>query len=365
MGKVRKQKPKPSMREALAIVSKGVKEMITVNNMEEEIICPTIFTSLNRATGVGGVPKRKMIVIHGPNSTGKTVLATGILESLRRALDVPVFYACEYSDESRWMNRLVLGEDTLYKMPLTLDELFNDIQINLNNLGKGKTAGKLPDGMGLAIAIDTLTKLIPQEQWNTIMKDGIKKSFPMAAMWVSVWTKIIVPQAYRSNSTFVIVLQERQKLDATPFGKKRKVTLGEALLYDVVLRIECTHSTPVKAKVDEKETVVGVEHHYRLEKNKVDGFTAQKGSIFTSTGKGDTPAGFDPVREAIAEARLRDGVLDNNRKRVKAAFDVGTPHEEDLEVSGGWEDFREHLLKDQKVLDWFIRKLNEQARGQS
>lgn len=348
------------MREALAIVSKGVKGMITVNDMEEEIICPTIITSLNRATGVGGIPKRKMIVIHGPNSTGKSVLAAALLESLRRALDVPALYECEFSAESRWLNRLVLGEDTLFKMPLTMDELFGDIQLNLDNLEKGKTAGKLPDSMGLAIGIDTLTKLIPQEQWNTIMKDGIKKSFPMAALWVSVWTKIIVPQAYRSNSTFVIVLQERQKMETSgPFDKKRKPTLGESLLYDVSIRIECTHSTPVKVGTKENAVVVGVEHHYKLEKNKVDGFTAQKGSLFTSTGKGDTPAGFDYVREAIAEGRRR-GVLDNNRKRVLATFG-----DEVHEVSGGWEDFREHLLKDQKVLDWFIGKLNEQARRQS
>jgi recombination protein RecA len=358
MGKQRKQDPKPSMREALAIVSKGVKGMITVNDMEEEIVCPTIFTSLNRATGIGGIPKRKMIMIHGPNSTGKSVLAAGLLESLRRASDVPALYECEFSAESRWLNRLVLGEDTLFKMPLTLDELFADIQLNLDNLEKGKAAKKLPDVMGLAIGIDTLTQLIPQEQWNTIMKEGIKKSFPMAAMWVSVWTKIIVPQAYRSNSTFVIVLQERQKLDATPFGKKHKVTLGDALLYDVSIRIECTHSTPVKVG----EQVVGVEHHYKLEKNKVDGFTAQKGSIFTSTGRGDTPAGFDYVREAIAEGKAR-GVLDNNRKRVEIAFDKGTPDEETREIPGGWEDCREALLaNNEKAFDWFVASLNKQAR---
>ena len=354
MGKIKKDKAN-KMREALQIVSKGVPDMITVNHMTEEIVCPTIFTSLNRATGIGGIPRRKMIAMHGPNSTGKSVLATGLAESLRRGMDVPVIYEAEYASEKRWMNKLVLGKDTLFKMPLNMDELFNDIQTNLTNLAEGKKAGKLPDSMGIAFVIDTLTKLIPEEQWAAIMKEGIKKSYPMAAMWVSVWTKVIVPQAYRSNSTFIIVLQERQKLDAVAFGKKRKPTLGESLLYDVSMRIECTHTKPVVKQIKKEKVVIGAQHFYKLEKNKVDGFTAQAGSFFTSTGKHDTPPGFDIVREAIEEGKQR-GTLKQNSKKTAISFG-----EEEFE--GGWEDFREALQADESKRDRLIDFLNSEARN--
>ena len=363
MAKKRKGKQSESkMREALQIVSKGVVGMTTVSHMQEEILCPTIFTSLNRATGVGGIPKRKMIAIHGKNATGKSVGAVGITESLRRAGDVPVKYDCEYADEKRWMNRLVLGDDTLFDRPLTMDDLFNKIQQNLDNLMAGKAAKKIAKEIGLAIVIDTLTKLIPKEQWNTILKKGYKKSYPMAAAWVSVWSKMIVPQAYRSNSTFVIVLQDRQNMDRGPDGKgkKRKPTLGEALLYDVSVMIEFTYSSPVKITRKKKDIIVGSEHHFVLEKNKVDGFTAQKGSIFTSTGKGDVPAGFDYVREAIAEARHRE-VAKQSEDKTKIVVDF-RDDSEPWETAGGWESFREHLGADPDDLQRLIDKLNAQSR---
>lgn len=364
MGKTRKGKKSKSMREALSIVSKGLKGMTTVNHMQEEIFFPSLFTSFNRASGIGGIPKRKMIAIHGKNSTGKSVLAAGLAESLRRALDVPVIYECEFAAEARWMNRLVLGEDTLFYMPGTLDELFKYIQKNLDNLAAGKEAKKIGDLTGCAFVIDTLTKLIPQEQWNTIMKDGIKKSFPLAAAWVSMWSKIIVPQAYRSNSTFIIVLQDRQKLDAGQFGKKSKPTLGEALLFDVSIIVECTHSVPVYTDPKKKTgPVIGNQHFYKLEKNKVDGFTAQEGTFFTSTGRGDTPAGFDYAREAIVEARLR-GML-RSAKRDKKDFIIGRSDEDEfLKVPGGWEDVRELFLCDEEAFARTVDALNRDARRQ-
>jgi len=356
MAKQRKTGVDSKTREALKIVSEGVKGMITVSHMEEEILCPTIFTSLNRATGVGGIPKRKMIAIHGKNATGKSVGANGILESLRRAGDVSIKFDCEYADEKRWMNSLLLGEDTLFYRPLTMDDLYFVIQKNLDNLEGGKKVRKIKREAGLALAIDTLTKLIPEEQWNAILEKGIEQSYPLAAKWVSMWSKMIVPQAYRSNSTFVIVLQERQNIGATKFQKQRKVTLGEALLYDVSIRIEFTHSTPVK----KGETIIGSQHHFKLEKNKVDGFTAQTGSIFTSTGKGDVPPGFDFVREAIEEGKQR-GVIKQNSKKTDIVSDFG---EEDKPlVTGGWADLREKFQHtDPDGFDWFVKKLNEHSR---
>jgi len=190
------------------------------------------------------------------------------------------------------------------------------------------------------------------------MREGIKKSFPLAAMWVSMWTKIIVPQAYRSNSTFVIVLQDRQKLDAQ-FGKKTKPTLGEALLFDTSIIIECTHSTPIKKGKD--GDVIGNEHHFILEKNKVDGFTSQKGSFFTSTGKGDVPAGFDFVREAIEEGKAR-GVIKQNSDKTKIVVDLGQGKGSLWEIEGGWADFRELLLAKPVELKCLVDGLNAQAR---
>lgn len=343
--------------DALRIVSKGIDDMITVSAMEEERYVPTIFTSYNRATGIGGHPIRRMLVVHGKNQTGKSVLVAGIAESLRRYHHVPIIYEAEFSAEKRWLNRLVRGKGTLIKMPSDLDELFSDIQTNLDNLKKGKEKGLIPEEVGCCFVIDTLTKLIPREQYEAMIDKGVSKTYPLQAKWISDWSKIIVPQTYRSNSSFVIVVQERQNLDAGPFAKKRKITLGEALLYDVSQRIECSYSKPVA----ENGKVVGSQFFYKVTKNKSDGWTDQEGSFFTSTGEGDTPSGFDVYREAIEEA-IERGVL-KKRKRKKLDYMVAEFDGEVMfEIQGGKEDVRLYLKNALREAEKFIDYLNQGSR---
>lgn len=364
MGKKRKGAgaKKQDMRKALEVISKGVENMITVNHLEEERYIPTMFTSYNRATGIGGHPIRKMTTIHGKNSTGKTGLALGLAESNRMLGHIPVIYECEYAEESRWYNRLLMGEGTLFKHPATLDELFADIFTNLNNLADGKKKGILHPNIGICFVIDTLTQLIPQEMLTTLLTKGFKKSYPLQAMWVSTWTKAIVPLAYRANCSFVIVLQERVNVGATKFQKQRKVTLGEALLYDVSVRVECYRSEAIKRKKEGESIILGSRFDYKLAKNKVDGWTDAEGSFFTSTGKGDTPKGFDPVREAIHEARLR-GLLKSRKNDVVLSVPVDARGAKtEMKFKGGMEDVRERLQDDPDRLQKFVDVLNINSR---
>ena len=358
MAKKKKEKEKQTTLDALRLVSEGITGMTTVSAMEEERYCPTIITSYNRATGIGGHPTRRMMAVHGKNTTGKSVLAAALAESLRRYGHIPVIYEAEFSAEKRWLNRLVLGDGTLFKMPSDLDELFTNIQQNLKNLEKGKAKKLIPEDVGCCFVIDTLTKLIPREMYDRLINEGIKKSYPLQAQWISLWTKYIVPQAYRSNSSFIIVLQERQVLDAGPFGKKRKPTLGEALLYDVSQRVECTYSKPVK----ENGKIVGSQFFYTMVKNKSDGWTDQDGSFFTSTGEGDTPPGFDIAREAIEEAIKRKVLKSRKRNKLDTMVAQIGETEPFFEIAGGTEDVREHLLASSNNLKHFVDWLNKHAR---
>jgi len=354
---MKKKRTASASLEALRIVADGVKGMTTVNCMEEERYVPTIFTSYNRATGLGGHPLRRMMAVHGKNQTGKSILAAGLAESARRHGHIPVIYEAEWAAEKRWLNRLVLGEGTLFDMPANLDELFSKIQRNLDNLRKGKEKGLIQDEIGCCFVIDTLTKLIPQEQFDELLKDGIKKSYSMQAQWVSLWSKIIVPQAYRSNSSFIIVLQERQNIGASKFAKQRKVTLGEALLYDVSQRVECTHSK----QIIESGKVVATQFFYEMEKNKSDGMTNQAGSIFTGTGEGDAPPGFDLIREAIEEGDQR-GVIKKQKRNKMDHVTIVSGEEEILSVQGGIEDLRQHFRTDSDDFDRYVNFLNVGSR---
>lgn len=351
-----KKKKKISNVDALSLICSNIENLVTVSNMEEEKFYPTMFTSYNRATGIGGHPIRRVTTIHGPNSTGKSVLAAALAESARQSKMIPVIFEAEWSAEKKWLNNLVGGDGVGLKMPGSLDELFEDVQKMLENLENAKKEGKLDDEVGICFVIDTLTKLIPQEQLDTLVKEGIKKSFPLQAMWISIWTKIIIPQAYRSNSTFILVLQDRKNIGASKFQKQRKQTLGEALLYDASLNIECTHAKHVKSK----DKVVATQLHYKLEKNKSDGFTAQEGSFFISTGQDGGGVGLDLEREAIEEGLFR-GVLKKVKRDNRSCFIAEFDGEELFAIDGGTVNIRKRFLEDRKLFDLYVAKLNESS----
>ncbi len=347
--------------ELLLELSKDIENMMTIADIDEEIFVPTFFsTSLNRCTGIGGWPLRRVVMIHGPPGAGKSVLALGIAESLRRYGHIPVIYDPEHAAEKRWYNELAFGAGALFEMPKNYDAVVNDTQLLFERMqskrdGKG---GKKFKEIGFCVVVDTLTKLMPEEAIAKIKKEGIKRAYQIAAQWTSVWMKIMCPLLYRTNSVLILVVQERAKQDRQgKFDKKNEPTGGEAIKFDNSLRVNVTHRTSIK-RGDE---VVGAEHHFKVVKNKVDGVHMSQGSFFTSNGRGKLPVGFDLVAEAVEEAKRRGcakiGKNDEDEQVVR--IKIG---DHKREVVGGWETVREKCRDDEEWFGEFVGALNIDAR---
>ena len=339
----------------LEMISKGVGDIGFISDMEDVLYYPTLLTSYNRATGIGGHPKGRIVVIHGPPQVGKSVLALSLAESARLRGDVPVVFDAEFASEKEWYNAIT--PNTLIKYPEDFDDLVQDIQTMLNNLDRGKKAKKkserIDSEVGCFFVVDTLVKLLPKDILSKIEKDGIEQLYPIQALRISVWMKSIVKQIYKSNSTLVLVLQERKKVNAKPFEKDYKLPLGEAIQYDNCVRIRVR--TPTKIKSSDK-IVIGLQSPYTVENNKVDGTALEKGLFFTSNGKGNILKGLDLVREAIEEGRYREVVKKNN------SFVSCSVGNFDLELDGGWADLREYFTENEMELKKFVNALNKEAR---
>lgn len=364
MGRKSRKRDAGLPAELIKDIVKSVGNMHTVADIDDELVVPTLFTSLNRATGVGGWPLRRMGIVHGQNQTGKSVIAMGIAESLRRMGHIPVVFDTEHSAERRWYNELACGPCTPFKMPENLDEVIGDVTSLLKNLadrqaGRGAEA-KLLRGSGFCFVVDTMTKLIPKDALEALRKEGPKRGYSIASLFVSIWMKSLIPQLYRANSTMICVVQERENIDRkSPREKKHKVSGGQAIQYDASLRIQTTYAK----KVEESKRVVGYENHYRLIKNKVDGVEMAEGVFFTSNGKGRAPKGYDSVREAVTEARFR-GLASAGKRKGKSVIKVSIPVGDDehaMTVKGGWADLRDELYGDEMLLDAFVRALDANA----
>jgi RecA/RadA recombinase len=294
--------------------------METVADIQPELPVRTMFTSYNRATGIGGHPMRRLVLMHGQNQSGKSALAMGIAESLRRAGQIPIVFDTEFAAEKRWYGELGMGAQIPFVMTGSLDEASDKVQELFNKMikAKGEKKNRLDANIGYCFVVDTITHLIPDCLLKTILEKGISKQYPVQAQMVGVWLLSIVPQLYRMNSTMILVTQERENMDKGSFGEKYKPQGGQAMQYAASMRIHMMSSRKVK----EGERVVGTEHDWRVEKNRSAGVSSERGTIVLANGQGRCQLGFDCAREMVEEAKYRDCVDRKDKETVLKVGDV-------------------------------------------
>lgn len=319
-------------------ITQGVDGIGLVSEMEEVRWVPTMLSGYNRATKLGGHPLGCMSVIHGPNQVGKSVIALAIAESMRRHGHVSVIYDTEYAGEKEWYSAITPRSGL--KHPRSLDELISDVRTMLDNLIAGKKARKkaerIPEEVGICFVVDTLTELLPQQVLDQINKEGIDRMYPIQAMYLSVFFKAILGDIFRTNSSLVVVLQERQNIGAKPNQKQNKPAGGKAVQYGNRMRIAVTHSK----KIAQGEKIVGWQAFAEVQNNKITGSSKEPFWVFTSNGRGDAPKGIDLVRDTIEEAKYR-GFMAPSKDKKYIVFKVGKKRV--LEIRGGWADAREYL----------------------
>jgi RecA/RadA recombinase len=350
----KKTEGKSSDLDLLGKISAGVKaDIIKVEDIEEVKFVPSVFTSYNRAGGIGGHALGRITMVHGPNQVGKSVLALGLAESLRRQGHISMVFDTEFAAEKSWYNAITPKSG--FSQPRNLDELFDTIRTMLANLKAAHNARKKEDriskDIGCCFVIDTMTKLLPKKILEQIEAEGIDKMYPIQALHISVWAKEIIPILAETNSSVIVVLQERTAVGATAFQKQYKVTLGNALQYDNCMRIRVTHLK----KVEQSKKVVGMQSFFKVENNKIDGTSFDDGSFFTSNGKGILPKGLDLIREAMEEGKRREVV---NRSGGEVKINIG---EYAQKIEGGWIDVVEHFADNPEDFDKYVGALNAQT----
>ena len=349
----RKKQGEDSTVDILRRISQGVSDIVKVEDIEEVKFVPTLYTSYNRASGIGGHALGRITIIHGPNQVGKSVFALGVAESLRRRGHASVIFDTEFAAEHDWYN--AISPLSGFKQPKNLDELFENIRTMLTNLRKAQKARAKKDqiskDIGVCFVIDTMTKLLPKDVLKQIEKEGIDKMYPIQALYISTWTKEIVPILAETNSTAIIVLQERTAVGAKMNQKQYKTTMGNALQYDNCMRVRVTHAKRIKTG----EKVIGSQSFFNVENNKIDGTSFESGSFFTSNGKGSMPKGLDLIREAVEEGKTRELVT---REDSEVRIAVG---DYQRSIDGGWVDAYEHFAENEEDFKEFVNALNSQV----
>lgn len=320
-------------------------------------IIPTNFVGFNRATRVGGVPLSCVMLVYGPSKGGKTAFVLGLVKTFQQLGHSALYIDAEHTLDKNWAQACNVDLSLPYERPITYQIARTKIHKVLDNFMTGKDKNKFPSDHALIIIVDSLNKLVPEQEAK---KKDLDKAFPLRALFNTIWLDQITPIIHKYPILLVLIAHEKQKIDAEKWEDSKKIKGGSAIYYDSSLVVRIYSRKPIRqASLHSSEKVeVGILHEGYVEKNKL-GICHEKFNFIMSTGRGSTPIGFDLVREVMEEAKLR-GI---NSPLVRKSG--GIWHCQDF-CDGpikGDPKLRAYLRQEPEILQIIVDKLNESALG--
>lgn len=275
----------------------------------------TVFVDFNRATKVGGLPVRRIHVVHGPSAGGKSVFIFGLIKSFLDAGFMAAYVDAEHAAGSKFANETI-GDLADYpgfvaSRPANYEETIEDVDEFLAMAAEVKA--KHPTFKSIAV-VDSINKLVPKRELKKMLKGGkvdAKGADEMTkghhgryrAALNQAWLDHLTPKLAAADCALVIIAQERDDHD-DDFGDAFKVKGGAALIFDSSLVIRVMKSRPVfrsSSKEDMKnEGIIGFKHRVRIWKSKVGHMEGRYTDCVFHLSNGKlTPAGLDLARDAV------------------------------------------------------------------
>ena len=243
------------LEDAVAGVNKkyGSLSILTLDSdsVEAVDVISTGSLMLDRAIGVGGIPRGKITEIYGPESSGKTTLCQHKVANAQRKGIASLYIDMEHATDPTYLART--GVD-LHKL------LFSQPDDGTQALGIAEDMIKSGQ-VGLVI-IDSVSSLVPKaEAEDADMGDAV---MGMQARLMSQALRKINPAIKRSNTAVIFTNQLRNKIGIF-FGSSETTSGGNALKFYASLRLDIRRAEFLKVGTE----IVGIESKVTIKKNKV------------------------------------------------------------------------------------------------
>jgi recombination protein RecA len=206
--------------------------------------------SLDIASGVGGVPKGRIIEIYGPESSGKTTLALHIVAEAQKKGGNAAYIDAEHALDPEYSKRIGVNiEELLISQPDTGEQ---SLEI---------TETLVRSGAIDVIVIDSVAALVPKAELDGEMGDV---HVGLQARLMSQALRKLTGTVSRSNTCVIFINQIRMKIGVM-FGNPETTPGGRALKFYTSMRMEIRKITSIKEGTD----IVGNRTRVRVVKNKV------------------------------------------------------------------------------------------------
>ena len=206
--------------------------------------------SLNRALGVGGFPKGRVIEVYGPESSGKTTLAIHAIAEAQKAGGIAAIIDAEHAFDQFYAQDLGVDIENLLISQPDNGEQALEIADNL-----------IRSGAIDIIVIDSVAALTPKAEIEGEMGDN---QMGLQARLMSKALRKLTGTISKANTCCIFINQLREKIGVM-FGNPETTTGGNALKFYSSVRVDIRRSSAIK----NADKVLGNRTRVKIVKNKV------------------------------------------------------------------------------------------------
>ncbi|MEM7167093.1 MAG: recombinase RecA [Planctomycetota bacterium] len=198
-------------------------------------VIPTGSISLDKALGVGGIPRGRVIEIYGPESSGKTTLTLHIVANAQAAGGVAAFIDAEHALDPTYAAKLGVDlENLLVSQPDSGEQALE--------IAEMLVASSAVD----VVIVDSVAALVPRAELEGQMGDS---HVGLQARLMSQALRKLTAVIHRSNTSVIFINQIREKIGVM-FGSPETTTGGRALKFYSSVRIDIRRIGAIKSDGD-------------------------------------------------------------------------------------------------------------------
>ena len=205
---------------------------------------------LDIALGIGGVPKGRVIEIYGPESSGKTTLATHIVAEAQKKGGIAAIIDAEHAFDKYYAKKLGVDIENLLISQPDNGEQALEIADNL-----------IRSGAIDVIVIDSVAALVPKSEIEGEMGDS---KMGLQARLMSQALRKLTGTISKTNCCCIFINQLREKIGVM-FGNPETTTGGNALKFYASVRLDIRRTSQIK----DSDEVAGNRVKVKIVKNKV------------------------------------------------------------------------------------------------
>ena len=229
---------------------KGSVMMMNEKSTEPMEVVSTGSIGLDVALGIGGLPRGRVVEIYGPESSGKTTIATHVIAEAQKKGGMCAIIDAEHAFDSNYARKLGVDVDSLL----------------ISQPDYGEQALEIADRLILSgaldvVVIDSVAALVPKGELEGEMGDS---KMGLHARLMSQALRKLTATISKTNTICIFINQLREKIGVM-FGNPETTTGGNALKFYASVRLDIRRLAQIK----DGDSAIGNHVKVKVVKNKV------------------------------------------------------------------------------------------------